>query len=114
MNQDVEIIFLASHTHQLGTEFTIAPFDGESVGEVIYRNDDWHSPQITQYDPPLIVPAGTGFQWSCTWTNTTDKVINYGPTSDDEMCNLALVHTPFSITARCEVVETSDGVLWTP
>lgn len=30
------------------------------------------------------------------------------------MAVLAIVHTPFSMSARCEVVETSDGVLWSP
>ena len=38
--------------------------------------------------------------------------ITYGLTAEDEMCNLAIVHTPFDPTASCVVVETSDGVLW--
>ncbi len=112
-NEDVEILFLASHTHALGIEFTIAPFDGKEAGEVIYTNNDWHTPKIEQFDPPIVVPAGQGFEWTCTWKNPSDKTINYGLDAADEMCNLAVVHTPFSVTARCEVVETSDGVLWT-
>jgi hypothetical protein len=111
-NQDVEVHFLAAHQHQLGTRFTIAPFDGTTVGDVLFDNDDWYNPKITQYDPPLVVPAGQGFEFRCTWDNPTDSVINYGLTADDEMCNMAVVHTPFSLTAACEVVETSDGVLW--
>ncbi len=112
MNEDVEVIFLASHTHKLGKRFTIAPFDGSSTGDLIFDNDDWHDPKITQFDPPLVVPAGQGFEYACTWANTTDAEINYGLTADDEMCNMTLVFTPFSTSARCEVVETSDGVLW--
>ena len=114
MNEDVEVLFLAGHMHQLGIEFTIAPFDGTETGEIFYRNDDWHVPAIKQYDPPMVVPAGTGFEYACTWRNTTDEAVAYGPTATDEMCNMALVHTPFSLTALCEVVETSDGVIWTP
>lgn len=113
-NEDVEVLFLASHTHQLGTEFTIKPFDGQSVGAQFYRNDDWHVPNIVQYDPPLVVPAGEGFEWTCTWNNPTAEAVRYGNLATDEMCNLAVVHTPFSTTARCEVVESSDGVLWDP
>jgi hypothetical protein len=30
------------------------------------------------------------------------------------MCNLAVVHTLCDLSAQCEVVETSDGVLWSP
>ncbi len=111
-NRDVEILFLASHTHEKGVQFDIAPFDGETVGEVFYTNDDWHDPKIVQYEDPLVVPAGEGFEWSCTWDNDTEAEVTYGNTADNEMCNLAVVHTPFDISAACEVVETSDGVIW--
>lgn len=111
-NVDVEVLFLASHTHEKGIRFDIAPFDGETVGEVFYTNDDWHDPKIVQYEDPLVVPAGEGFEWACTWNNDTDAPLTYGPTAADEMCNLAVVHTPFDMNAACQVVETSDGVLW--
>lgn len=114
MNRDVEVQFLASHMHELGVQFTIAPFDGETVGDVFYSNDDWHNPLITQYDPPLVVPQGQGFEWACTWENSRDADVTYGLTAQDEMCNLAMVFTPFDVTAWCDVVETSDGVLWKP
>jgi hypothetical protein len=103
---------VASHTHALGRKFTVAQFDGQAAGEVFYSNSDWHTPKIVQYDPPMIVPKGSGFEWTCTWKNPNDKVVNYGLDASDEMCNLAIVHTPFSTSAKCEVVETSDGVLW--
>jgi len=112
MNQEVEVRFLASHTHKLGTKFTISRFDGEEVGEVFYENDDWHDPKIIQYEPPIILKAGEGFQYTCTWYNPHDYPIEYGLTSEDEMCNLAIVHTPQNLLAQCKVVETSDGVLW--
>ena len=111
-NRDVEILFLASHTHEKGVLFEIAPFDGEQVGDVFYTNDDWHDPKIVQYEETIVVPAGEGFHWSCTWENDTDEEITYGLNATDEMCNLAVVHTPFDISSACEVVETSDGVLW--
>jgi hypothetical protein len=117
-NEDVDVLVLAGHQHELGTLFTIAPYDGETgeVGDVFFSNDDWHTPEITQYEPPRIVPAGQGFEWTCEWNNTTDDVVIYGNESTDEMCNMAVVFRPtvgmISLTAACEVVETSDGVLW--
>lgn len=112
-NRDVEVLFLASHTHDLGTLFTVAPFDGvETVGEIFYANDDLHTPKIVQYDPPLVIPEGEGFEWACTWRNDSHEAVEYGPSALDEMCNLSVVHTPFDLGARCEVVESSDGVLW--
>ena len=112
MNEDVEVIFLASHTHKLGIEFNIRLFDGTESGEVFYTNDDWHNPKIVKYDTPITVPAGTGFEYSCTWKNPNDFPITYGLTSEDEMCNLTYIHTPYSMSAKCDVVESSDGVLW--
>jgi hypothetical protein len=114
MNEDVDLLFLASHTHQLGIDFKVAHFDGSTTGDVFYENMDWHNPKITQFDPPLSVKAGTGFEYSCTWRNPTDNKIEYGLTADDEMCNLTIVHTPFSQTARCDVVASSTGFLWKP
>lgn len=111
MNTDVEVHFLASHTHSHGTHFTIAPFDGTTSGSVLYENTDWHDPKITQFDPPIVVPAGQGFEFGCTYDNTTDADIHYGFSADDEMCNMTLVFTPGDPTAACEVVATSDGVL---
>ena len=117
-NEDVEVLVLAGHQHELGTRFDIAPYDGESgeVGEVFFSNDDWHTPMITQYEPPRVVPAGQGFEWTCEWNNTTDETVQYGNESTDEMCNMAVVFRPvngvISMTAACEVVETSDGVIW--
>ena len=117
-NEDVEVLLLAGHQHELGTGFHIAPYNGETgeVGEVFFSNDDWHTPDITQYEPPMMVPAGQGFEWTCDWNNTTDQVVRYGNEATDEMCNMAVVFRPvegmISLTAACEVVETSDGVLW--
>ena len=114
MNRDVEVLFLASHTHALGIEFTVRRFDGTTSGDIFYANDDWHDPRIIQYEEPLVVPAGQGFEYACTWLNDTDADVAYGLESTDEMCNLAIVHTPFDTSARCDVVETSDGVIWQP
>ncbi len=114
MNRDVDVLFLASHTHRRGIDFSVRLWDGVESGEVFYSNDDWHDPKIVQYDPPLVIPAGQGFEYSCTWRNTDDFAVTYGLTAEDEMCNLAIVHTPFDQSALCEVVETSDGVIWEP
>lgn len=42
--------------------------------------------------------------------NSDDERVSYGLTSLDEICNIAIVFTPFSTTDACEVVQTSDGV----
>ena len=113
-NRDVEVIFLASHTHELGVKFEVRRWNGTEVSDVFYENTDWHDPKIVQYDPPMVIPQGEGYEFTCTWDNTRGEELHYGLTSLDEMCNLAVVHTPFDMDALCEVVETSDGVLYKP
>jgi hypothetical protein len=114
MNRPVDVLFVASHTHQLGTRFDVALFDGVTTSEIFYTSTDWHTSQIENYEQPIHLEAGEGFEFTCTWNNPTDAPIEYGSTANDEMCNLALVYTPFDQSARCDVVETSDGVLWAP
>lgn len=112
MNKDIDLHFMASHTHALGIEFTAALFDGENTGEVFYKNNDWHDPYIQKFETPIHIPAGQGFEYKCTWNNPTNEVIGYGSTAAHEMCNLTIVHTPGDQDIECKVVETSDGVLW--
>ena len=112
MNEAVDVLFMGSHTHKLGVEFTVARFDGETTGEVFYRNTDWHDPKIVQFEEPIRLEVGEGFEFQCKFRNNSDVDVQYGSTADDEMCNMTIVHTPDSQSAQCEVVETSDGVLW--
>lgn len=111
-NRDVRVHFLAAHTHDLGDTFSIRRWDGAVLGDEVFYNDDLHTPGITQYDPPLEFAEGEGLEWTCTWDNPQDHEVVYGLASTDEMCNMAVVFAPFDLTAACEVVESSDGVLW--
>jgi hypothetical protein len=111
MNEDVDVIFLSSHTHQLGREVRVRRFDGEAAGEEIYVNNDWHAPQLKDYSPPLKLKKGEGLEFECLFDNSTMDEVKWGFASTDEMCQIGIVHTPGSTTAKCEVVETSDGVI---
>jgi hypothetical protein len=111
MNRDVELILASTHTHQLATVATISLFDGESTGDEIYRNEDWHAPPLKSFDPPIPLRAGQGLELRCEFDNVTDETVRYGFTAADEMCQLAIVHTPGDASAACEVVESSDGVI---
>lgn len=111
MNEDVDVIFVSSHTHQLGKKVTVRRYDGDEVGEQIYENTDWHAPYLKDYTPTLNVKAGEGFEFACDFDNPGSETVNWGFDAADEMCQIGLVFTPSSSTAQCEVVETSDGVI---
>jgi hypothetical protein len=112
MNQDVDVIFLASHTHQLGRRVTIAPFDGTTVGEVIYENTEWENPALKDFSKnPLRLKKGQGFEFRCYFQSTRDEMVNWGFKASDEMCQIAIVHTPGDVNTLCEPVASSDGKL---
>jgi hypothetical protein len=106
MDADIDVLFLASHTHQLGREVTIHRFDGVEVGEQVYVSRDWQSPPLQAYtDPPLRIPAGHGFEFACRFSNPTDHTVEWGFTAADEMCQIAYVYTPGDASATCRVVD---------
>ncbi|TNF37795.1 MAG: hypothetical protein EP329_02180 [Deltaproteobacteria bacterium] len=82
---DVEIFGLMSHFHELGTAFSIETVSGDEVEEVYY-DTDWAHPAYVEYWPPLSLAAGDGLQWTCTWFNTTDRIVLPNKSSTDEMC----------------------------
>lgn len=111
MNEDVDVVFLSSHTHQLGVGVTVNRFDGKETGERIYANDDWHAPKLLDFSPSLKLKKGEGLEFACTFQNPTTEMVHWGFAASDEMCQIGLVFTPDSSTAECTVVETSDGVI---
>lgn len=112
MNTDIDLLFLSSHTHELGLSVDVYLFDGVNTGELIYTNDDWHAPALMSWaDTPLHVPTGQGFEFHCNYKNPWDHQVNWGFTAADEMCQIAIVHTPGVFGAHCDIVETSDGVV---
>ncbi len=111
MTDDVDVIFLATHTHKLATRTTLRRFDGHTVGEQVYENLDWHAPKLIDFPTPLHVKKGEGFELRCYYENPGDKTVEWGFSAEDEMCQFAMVFTPGLASADCKWLETSDGDL---
>ncbi|HEX6835932.1 MAG TPA: hypothetical protein VF334_05130, partial [Polyangia bacterium] len=111
MDHDVDLVLVSTHTHALGHDTDIKLFDGSTVGDTIYTNDQWQAPPLTQFTPARHIAAGTGFEIDCHYLNDTDHEVDWGYFAKDEMCNLVLVWTPADAGAGCKVVATSDGIL---
>jgi hypothetical protein len=109
MNQDVDVLFLSTHTHALAEKTVIRRYDGTSLvaGEVLYENTDWHAPRLHDFTAtPLHIPAGSGFEFECHYVNHSGEPVHWGFTAAEEMCQIALVYTPGEATRQCEVVES--------
>jgi hypothetical protein len=108
---DIDVIMLASHTHELGRDFRIKSFDGNTVGPELFRNLDWETPQIARLATPLHIAKGQGFEFSCQFASDRPTLTRWGFGAKDEMCQMVYVYTPGNVSAHCKVVETSDGVI---
>ncbi len=86
---DVKVFAMTGHTHHLGTDVRIehAPAR-EGAGTPVYAYDrwDWEEPPMATFTPPLAMPAGAGFRFSCSWSNTTARSVGFGESAEDEMC----------------------------
>lgn len=81
----VTVIMLTSHFHKLGQRFIIKINGGPRNGEVVYDNTDWQHPLVINYAVPIQLAAGEGLTSVVTYNNTTNKTVNFGLTSEDEM-----------------------------
>lgn len=83
--QAVTVITLTSHFHKIGEKFQIKIFGGARNGEVVYENNDWEHPLVLNLNIPIVLKAGEGLTSVVTYNNTSNKIINFGLTSEDEM-----------------------------
>jgi hypothetical protein len=105
MNQDVDVLFLSSHTHELAEKVEVRLFDGAEPGELVYENTDWHAPQLLDFGAePLHIPAGSGFEFQCHYDNPGTDTVHWGFSAADEMCQIAYVFTPGDASRTCDVV----------
>ena len=81
----MHIMQLMSHAHEHMTEFRVDLMGGDRDGEVVYIAYDWEHPPILELDPPLVVEPGQGFKVEATYDNWTDRELNFGFLSEDEM-----------------------------
>jgi hypothetical protein len=90
--RDVTIMAFTGHYHFRGVAFAVyrVKTDG-SLGERLYRHLGYDDPPFHEYPPdqPLVLRAGEGIEWRCTYQNDTDETFTFGPnTQRNEHCNL--------------------------
>ena len=54
-------------------------------GELVYISYDWEHPPILELDPPLTLEPGEGLRLETTYNNWTDRTLEFGLLSEDEM-----------------------------
>ncbi len=84
-DSDVAIVSLTSHMHERGKLFQIKIKGGARDGELIYEETDWEHPKVINYPTVIMLKKGEGLTSIVTYVNNTNRLINFGLTSQDEM-----------------------------
>jgi hypothetical protein len=86
---DVQIFAMTGHEHQWGTGVKVEWVDwrdGDPVPVYDYPQWNWAEPQVAQFRPALNMTPGSGFNFSCSWNNKSDRTVQFGESATDEMC----------------------------
>jgi hypothetical protein len=83
------IFAITGHEHRFGTgvQVNVAPSKSGPMTSVYAPSPFvWSEPATTPHDPPFSVPVGGGFDFTCTWNNTSSQTVTFGESANDEMC----------------------------
>ena len=71
--RDLNIIGLRGYYRFRGVAFSVyrVKADG-TLGELVYQHQGYDQPDLQQYSEPLVLHAGEGLEWRCTYVNLND------------------------------------------
>jgi hypothetical protein len=81
----VRLVMLTSHNHKRGKKFEMFYVGGPKDGQKFYSSTDYVHPVINYYETPLTFQKGEGIRMVATYVNETNRTIQFGVTSEDEM-----------------------------
>ncbi|HVW25830.1 MAG TPA: hypothetical protein VHC69_10695 [Polyangiaceae bacterium] len=76
------------HTHHFGTDFSVWYAGGSNDGAEIWTSHDWQSETEFLFPEPVMLHAGEGFRYRCTYDNDATTELRFGTSVRDEMCML--------------------------
>jgi hypothetical protein len=86
---DSKFFAITGHEHQFGTNVIISTAaNANDPGTSVYNVPGWKwsEPTTVVSDPPFSIPSGGGFNFSCSWNNTSDNTVKFGESANNEMC----------------------------
>jgi copper type II ascorbate-dependent monooxygenase-like protein len=84
-----KVFGITGHTHQWGTNVTVTLANSkDDPGTVLYDVPGWlwSEPATVKIDPPVQIPAGGGFRFTCDYDNKGNTDVKFGESANDEMC----------------------------
>ena len=103
---------LTGHTHQWGTNVTVDLADS-ATGPFTSLYDvpgwQWDEPETVYLDPPVELPDGGGFRFSCEWNNLSANSVGFGESANDEMCFFWAYYYPSQGAFVCAHTDQVQG-----
>jgi hypothetical protein len=84
-----KIFAITGHEHRFGTDVYVEMASSkDDPGKPIYdvENFLWDEPETVIHEPPVELPAGGGFRFTCEWNNTSKSEVGFGESANSEMC----------------------------
>jgi hypothetical protein len=70
----------------------------------------WSEPVTQEQNPDFNVPKGGGFDFTCSWTNTSNAAVKFGESANDEMCFFWAYYWPSQGSKLCFHTEGKYGL----
>ena len=89
MLQGSKFFGITGHTHQWGTNVTVATAPAETGPDTpVYEVPGWQwdEPETVYHDPPFTLPDGGGFRFTCDYQNNSSSQVGFGESANAEMC----------------------------
>jgi hypothetical protein len=106
------IFAITGHEHHLGTGVTVNVAPGKT-GPMMPVYDpmpfSWTEPATTTFATPFSVPTNGGFDFTCTWMNTTSAPVKFGESANDEMCFFWAYYYPSQGSKVCVHTDQYGG-----
>jgi hypothetical protein len=101
---DVNFFGFTGHQHRWGTNVYVAVAESEQGPDIaVYDLPDfnWDEPETVYHDPPIVMPEGGGFRFTCEWQNLGTTTARFGEKVDDEMCFFWTYYYPARLPKTC-------------
>jgi len=81
-----DLLVMSGHAHELSTDLLVRTVVDGGAPTDLYESTSFDNPPVTTLAPALAVTAGTAFDITCTWNNTTQTKAGFGMAEHDEQC----------------------------
>jgi hypothetical protein len=105
---------ITGHTHHFGTDMQVELRNGPLAtdGTNVYAPQPflWDEPETKVHDPEFTIPDGGGFNFKCTYKNTSNQTVGFGESANDEMCFFWAYYYPSKGSHVCVHTQQFGGI----